>query len=195
MFFIELLSHASFFVIFLTIFYVTYVGFIQQKSMTNEFTDLITQSFQFLIIMFPPDIISTIVGFLNDSRTLADPMLDQLVKDETNSNEKLLTPVFIGVFLSAGLSLAFCFLYTWYIGHSVYELFYTNLISLGFVAVTDFIIVALYGNFRMMTTEFLAGMFSVKAAGGQLDCDIVDETLFEMFPVPWIQNMITQIMS
>ena len=195
MFFIELLSHASFFVIFLTIFYVTYVGFIQQKSMTNEFTDLITQSFQFLIIMFPPDIISTIVGFLNDSRTLADPMLDQLVKDETNSNEKLLTPVFIGVFLSAGLSLAFCFLYTWYIGHSVYELFYTNLISLGFVAVTDFIIVALYGNFRMMTTEFLAGMFSVKAAGGQLDCDIVDETLFEMFPVPWMQNMITQIMS
>ena len=181
MFFIELLSHASFFVIFLTIFYVTYVGFIQQKSMTNEFTDLITQS--------------TIVGFLNDSRTLADPMLDQLVKDETNSNEKLLTPVFIGVFLSAGLSLAFCFLYTWYIGHSVYELFYTNLISLGFVAVTDFIIVALYGNFRMMTTEFLAGMFSVKAAGGQLDCDIVDETLFEMFPVPWMQNMITQIMS
>ena len=190
-----MLSHASFFVIFLTIFYVTYVGFIQQKSMTNEFTDLITQSFQFLIIMFPPDIISTIVGFLNDSRTLADPMLDQLVKDETNSNEKLLTPVFIGVFLSAGLSLAFCFLYTWYIGHSVYELFYTNLISLGFVAVTDFIIVALYGNFRMMTTEFLAGMFSVKAAGGQLDCDIVDETLFEMFPVPWMQNMITQIMS
>ena len=190
MFFAEVLSHISFFIVFLTIFYVTYVGYIQQQSMINEFTGLIKESFQFLVVLFPPQLLQFFQDILYASTGFVDPALDKLVKQETGANTQVLTPVYTGVFTAASLGIFISCLITYFAGHSIVELIYTNLISLSFVALTDFIIVALYGQFRLIDTQYLAGAFSVKAAGGQLNCNVVENTLFSIFPFPWIQNLI-----
>lgn len=190
LFFVEVLSHICFFTVFLTVFYVTYVGFIQQKSMVNEFLDLLRQSLQFLIIIFPPTLVTTIKNILLGTQSTVDDALNKLVDQETGQNQKLLTPVFIGVFSAAIVGLLFCFIITRWYGYNVDQLIYTNLISLSFVALTDFIIVALYGQFRMLDTQYLSGLFAVKASGGVPDCNVVENTLFQMFRAPWIQNLI-----
>jgi hypothetical protein len=190
LFFIEVLSHVCFFTVFLTVFYVTYVGYIQQKSMVSEFVDLLRQSFQFLVILFPPNLINFIREIILGTQSDIDSILDNLVQQETGENQKILTPVFIGVFSGAIIGLFISFFVTAWYGYSVDELIITNLISLSFVAVTDFIIVALYGQFRMLDTQYLSGLFAVKASGGVPDCNVVENTLFKMFPQSWIQNLI-----
>lgn len=195
LFFVEVLSHICFFTVFLTVFYVTYVGFIQQKSMVGEFVDLLRQSLQFLIILFPPNLVTVIKNILTGTQDDVDNILNQLVQQETGENQKVLTPVFIGVFSAATIGLFISFVVTAWYGYSVNELIYTNLISLSIVAITDFIIVALYGQFRMLDTQYLSGLFAVKASGGVPDCNVVENTLFQMFPIPWIQNLIKSFLQ
>ena len=194
LFFVEVLSHICFFTVFLTVFYVTYVGYIQQKSMVNEFLDLLRQSFQFLIILFPPTLITAIKDILTGTQSDVDSILNQLVEQEAGQNKQLLTPVFIGVFSGALVGLLISFFVTAWYGYSVDELIITNLISLSFVAITDFIIVALYGQFRMLDTQYLSGLFAVKASGGVPNCNVVETTLFNMFPESWIQNLIKKFL-
>ena len=191
---IELLSHISFFTVFLTVFYVTYVGYIQSKSMVSEFTQLLNESFQSLVVIFPPQIISAIQSTLSISKTFVDPSLDKLVQQQTGSNQQLLTPVYIGVFTGAALGIGIAIILTIMYGGSVWELFYTNLISLSFIAITDFIIVALYGQFRLIDTQYLAGLFSVKAAGGTPNCALVEQTLDSIFTWSFLQNIINNFL-
>jgi len=190
MFFAEVLSHISFFIVFLTIFYVTYVGYIQQQSMITEFSSLLKESFQFLVILFPPQLLQFFQDVLYMSTGFVDPVLDKLVKQETGQNAQVLTPVYIGVFTAATIGILLSSFLTYLAGHSIIELLYTNLISLSFVAITDFIIVALYGQFRLLDTQYLSGLFSVKAAGGNLNCNVGEDTLDSMFTIPWIQSII-----
>lgn len=195
MIFIEVISHASFFVLFLTAFYVTYVGFIMQRSMVEEFTLLLKETLQVLIVVLPPQLLQIIQNILYGTRPMVEDALNTLVVQEQGENKQLLTPVFIGVFVSASIGLSLAIILTIYYGGSVVELLYTNLISLSFIAVTDFIITALYGQFRLIDTQFLSGMFAVKAAGGTLNCDIVENTLDSMFPIPFVQNIINAFLK
>lgn len=191
---IEILSHISFFTVFLTVFYVTYVGYIQSRSMVAEFTQLLNESFQSIVVLFPPQMISAIQDTLSISKTFVDPSLDKLVQQQSGTNQQLLTPVYIGVFTGAALGIGIAIILTIIYGGSVWELLYTNLISLSFIAITDFIIVALYGQFRLIDTQYLAGLFSVKAAGGTPNCAVVEQTLDSIFTWSFLQNIINNFL-
>jgi len=192
---IEIISHLSFFIIFLTIFYVNYVGVIQSRSMVNEITEILKDTFLPLLILISPQGLSEVKTLLISSKTIADPALDSLVEQETESNKKLLTPVYVGVFIAATVGILVSIIATSMYGGSIFELFYTNLISLSFIAIADFIIVALYGQFRLLDTQFLVGMGGMIGGGQPPKCDFILQTLDEMFPIPFIQNIIKNFLS
>lgn len=163
--------------------------------MVSEITEILKDSFLPLLILIPPSGMSEVKNLLNESKSIADPALDQLVQEETAQNTKLLTPVYVGVFIAATVGILVSIIATAMIGGSVLELIYTNLISLSFIALTDFIIVALYGQFRLLDTQFLVGMGGLIGAGRSPNCNFVLDTLDEMFPVAFIQNIIKSFLT
>ena len=195
MFLIELLSHISFFIIFLTIFYVTFVGFIQGMSVSNQFSSLLTQFITFISISMPQSVLQAINIALNESTGPVDEAIDGMVQAENDSNRKLLTPVFVGIFTFAIVTLTVCFIATAYIGRSVNELIYGNLISISFIGITDVLITTLYGQFHTFDGQYIAGLFAQKTSGGTLNCNVVETTLFDIFPETWIQSIIKQVMG
>lgn len=163
--------------------------------MVNEFTEILKDSFLPLLVIIPQSGISEIQSLLGYSKTYVDPILDNLVDEETSQNKTLLTPVYVGVFTAATVGILVSIIATIMYGGSVFELLYTNLISLAFLAITDFIIVALYGQFRILDTQFLVGMGAVAGSGERINCNFVLEKLDDMFPIPFIQNIIKQFLT
>ena len=192
---VELLSHISFFIVFLTVFYVTFVGFIQGASISNQFTALLQQAITFMAVTMPSSFLQYFSAGLVASESSIDTALTGLVDSENDINRKLLTPVFIGIFSFAILTLFVCFIVTAYMGESVNELIYGNLISITFIAITDLLITTMYGQLRTFDSAYLAGLFAQKTSGGNLNCNVVEDTLFEMFPESWIQSIIKSVMG
>jgi len=193
--FVEVLSHTSFFVIFLYVFYTTYVGFIQQKSMADEFSRLFDQALNFMVITLPPSVISFVRNILGNSYPIVDPLLDNLVSQENQANNALLTPVMIGVMTAGAVGIVMSMILAGLLGESVFELIVANLISLSIIAATDIIITTLYGQFRMLDNQYLSALFALKASGGQMNCNVVKTTLDNMFPVPFIQKIVNWFLT
>ncbi len=193
-FLIEILSHASLFLIFLTGFYVTYVGYIQEHSMVTEFGLLLQQSIQTMGITLPPQLLAGLADGLAASPQYVQPVLNQLVADETNQNKQLLTPVFFGVLIASSVGLATSLVLAYLVDMSIPLLLAENLIALTFIAVTDIIITTLYGNFRTLDSQYLLGIFSQRASGMALKCTVVEDTLDAMFPIPFIQSIIRSLL-
>lgn len=193
-FLIEILSHASFFLIFLTIFYMTYVGFIQEHSMVTEFSSLLTQSVQTMGIVLPPQVLQFISALLNAAPQVFQPALDAVVQEEDGSNKQLLSPVFTGVAIAAGCGLVISFALAFMTGYSIPLLFAENLIALSIIAITDILITTIYGNFRTLDSQYLMGIFAQRASGLPVQCDVVKDTLDKMFPIPFVQNLINKML-
>lgn len=191
---IEVLSHVSMFLIFLTIFYVTYVGFTQSRSMVDEMGILFDQSLNTAGLILPPAVLKGLSSILVKSPDIMQPILEQLVITENDKNTNVLTPLYLGVIITSicGLFISFSLAYAY--GYSMLQLLGENLISLGFIAVTDIIITTLYGNFRTLDTQYLLGLFGQKASGVNVDCDIVKDTLDKMFPIPFVQKIIAAVL-
>jgi hypothetical protein len=191
---IEVLSHVSMFLIFLTVFYVTYVGFTQSRSMVDEMGILFDQSLNTAGLVLPPTILKGLSSILVDSPEIMKPILDDMVNAEDNTNKGVLSPLYLGVIIASvsGLIISFSLAYAY--GYSMLQLLAENLISLVFIAVTDIIITTLYGNFRTLDTQYLLGLFGQKASGVNVDCDIVKDTLDKMFPIPFVQKIIAAVL-
>jgi hypothetical protein len=191
---IEVLSHVSMFLIFLTVFYVTYVGFTQSRSMVDEMGILFNQSLNTAGLVLPPTILKGLSSILVDSPEIMQPILDDMVNAEDNTNKGVLSPLYLGVIIASvsGLIISFSLAYVY--GYSMLQLLAENLISLVFIAVTDIIITTLYGNFRTLDTQYLLGLFGQKASGVNVDCDTVKDTLDKMFPIPFVQKIIAAVL-
>jgi len=187
---IDILSHASLFLIFLTVFYVTYVGYIQERSMVHEFGGLLSQSLQTLGLALPPPLLTFFNDILKASPAIVQPVLDKLVEEETAKNQKVLSPLFLGVLIASVLSLSISLFLAFLTGYSITQLLMENLIALSFIAITDILITTLYGNFRTLDSQYLLGIFAQKGSGSALQCNVVEDTLDKMFPIPFIQKII-----
>jgi len=190
MFFIEILSHASFFVIFLTIFYITFITYIQQQSMINDLTLLFRDSTQTLTVLFPSNVIGFFEQVLSGTQTVIDPVLGSVNASISESNKKVLTPIIVYGFTIAGIGILVSMGMAAYYGHSMIELLYTNLISITIIAITEFIITTLYGQFRLLDNQYLSGLFALKASGGTPDCNVVGQTLDQIFPGMGLEKLI-----
>ena len=187
---IDILSHASLFLIFLTVFYVTYVGYIQERSMVHEFGGLLSQSLQTLGLILPPSFLTLINDVLKASPAFIRPTLDTLVQHETDANKKVLSPLFLGVLIASVIALSLSLFLAYLSGYSILRLLMENLIALSFIAITDVLITTLYGNFRTLDSQYLLGIFAQKGSGAPLQCNVVEDTLDKMFPIPFIQKII-----
>lgn len=191
---IEVLSHVSMFLIFLTIFYVTYVGVTQSRSMVDEMGTLFNQSLNTAGLVLPPTILKGLSSILVASPQIMQPILDDMVAAEDVTNKGVLNPLYLGVIIASvsGLLISFSLAYVY--GYSMLQLLGENLISLLFIGVTDIIITTLYGNFRTLDSQYLLGLFGQKASGVDVDCDIVKDTLDKMFPIPFVQKIIAAVL-
>ena len=187
---IEILSHASLFLLFLTVFYVTYVGYIQERSMVHEFGGLLSQSLQTIGVTLPPQFLSFINDILKASPAIVGPVLDSLVENEASTNQKVLSPLFLGVLIASVSALCISLVLAFFVGYSIPQLMMENLIALAFIAVTDVLITTLYGNFRTLDSQYLLGIFAQKGSGAPLQCNVVEDTLDKMFPIPFVQKII-----
>lgn len=187
---IDILSHASLFLIFLTVFYVTYVGYIQERSMVHEFGGLLSQSLQTLGLALPPPLLTFFNDILKASPAIVQPVLDKLVEEETAKNQKVLSPLFLGVLIASIIALSISLLLAFLTGYSITQLLMENLIALSFIAITDILITTLYGNFRTLDSQYLLGIFAQKGSGSALQCNVVEDTLDKMFPIPFVQKII-----
>jgi hypothetical protein len=190
MFFIEILSHASFFIIFLTVFYITFISYTQQQSMINDLTLLFRDSTQTLTVLFPSNVITFFEQVLAGTQTIVDPVLGEVSTSIDESNKKVLTPIIIYGFSIAGVGILLSMGLAGYYGHSMIELLYTNLISISIIAITEFIITTLYGQFRLLDNQYLSGLFALKASGGSPDCNVVGQTLDQIFPGMGLEKLI-----
>lgn len=190
MFFIEILSHASFFVIFITIFYITFISYIQQNSMISDLSALFRDSTQTLAVLFPTNVTTFFEQVLSGTQTLIDPVLGQVDASLAESNKKILTPIIIYGFTTAGIGILLSMGMASYYGYGMIELLYTNLISISIIAVTEFIITTLYGQFRLLDNQYLSGLFALKASGGTPDCNVVGQTLNDIFPGMGLDKLI-----
>lgn len=192
--FIEVLSHTSFFIIFLYLFYTNYVGFIQQRSMINEFRTLADNVLDIAVVIVPPQVISKIRNVLSISKPYADSALTTVVQQTNAQNAALLNPIMIAIMLSGGVGIILSIFLTYMAGESVFQLIVANLISLSIIAITDILITSLYGQFRLLDNQYLTALFALKTSNTPLDCNVVQETLDDMFPEKWIQSIINSMM-
>lgn len=158
--------------------------------MINDLTALFRDSTQTLVVLFPSNVLSFFEQILTGTQTLVDPILGQVVSGITESNNKVLTPIIIYGFTIAGIGILVSMGMAAYYGHSMIELLYTNLISITIIAITEFIITTLYGQFRLLDNQYLSGLFALKASGGTPDCNVVGQTLDQIFPGMGLDKLI-----
>lgn len=190
MFLIEILSHVAFFIMFLTVFYVTFISYTQQKSMIDNLNAIFADSTQTLIITTPPTVLSFFTEVMSGIQAIMDPILGEVSAGISESNRKVVTPFFIYGFAVAGALLLISIGLSLYYGYSVFQLFYTNLISITFIAITEVIITTLYGQFRLLDNQYLNGLIAMKASGGTIDCNVIGQTLDQMFPGMGLDKLI-----
>lgn len=158
--------------------------------MINDLTDLFRDSTQTLVVLFPGSVVSFFEQILSGAQTVIDPVLAGVTASITESNKKVLTPIIIYGFTIAGLGILLSMGLAGYYGYSMIELLYTNLISISIIAITEFIITTLYGQFKLLDNQYLSGLFALKASGGTPDCNVVGQTLNDIFPGMGLDKLI-----
>lgn len=158
--------------------------------MINDLTLLFRDSTQTLTVLFPLNVVSFFEQVLGETQTLIDPVLGQVNASISESNKKVLTPIIIYGFTIAGIGILVSMGLAAYYGYSMIELLYTNLISISIIAATEFIITTLYGQFRLLDNQYLSGLFALKASGGSPNCNVVGQTLDEIFPGMGLDKLI-----
>uniref|UniRef100_A0A6C0AHV8 Uncharacterized protein n=1 Tax=viral metagenome TaxID=1070528 RepID=A0A6C0AHV8_9ZZZZ len=164
LFVIELLMHCAFFLIFLTTFYFTYVGYIQNISLVKEISSLGNEYVS--------------LGKVDKSGK------PQFTNDSSEENQRIVTYVGVSVGLISALFIGLAITLSILTNHSVFELIVSNLITISFIAVTDIVILSIFGLFQVLQKTFMTGLLG-KIASGQsqsIKCDMMKTTVERMFP-------------
>lgn len=194
--FVEVLSHSSFFLIFLYFFYVTYVGYIQEISISKEFYYLGDQVLNVAEVFLPTSILKYVQYILSNPAVFLGPMVDKAEKEMSGNTVLQRAFKYVLIFGISGIFLSFFIAFL--LGESLMELFISNLISLTIIAANDVIIATVYGQFRMMDTEYLTSLAAISAGMGQLPrgCNaIMDNTLTRLFSTGWLRSIVDSTMG
>jgi len=151
----DLLIHVSIFLIFITVFYMTFVRYIQNLSLANEVKDY-TKTFTDLIgVNSTPGMIKQYeINLKNfNPSSLTDP-------DVTAKNNSVVQMLTLYVGIVSGLLLLIGLVLAYFAGKSFIEIIYMNAITIIFIAITDSIILAIFGTFKIVQTSYLIGTLS-----------------------------------
>ena len=168
----------------------TFVVYIQNASLGNELRNVVKTVIEIVGVNLN-------VGQLQELETALNaykPPDDTLT---LSNNKKLVNQLIIGVSFITAITIFFSLIFAYINSLSILDLVYTNLITVAFIAITDIVILSIFGSFTLLQTTFLVGIFSSKRnpdAGYNIHCpEIMQDTLYNMFPA--FKNIIDKIMD
>ena len=172
--------HSSFFLIFLTIFYLTFFVFIQSDKLSGELVDILDNWGYINLIA-----LSTDKYHLQELKTM---MENTNIPEETPNNNALLIPLGIIVGTLSFLMISTSLTIAYFNNINILTLLYTNLITIFFIGITDMFIVLFFSIFKVIQPGFLIGMTAIttmhRQGGTKPDClRLVDDTLEGLFPL------------
>lgn len=177
----EVCVHSGFFMLFLLLFYFTYVLFIQNQAFVNDLWGLIQEPIETLKLFDPSG-----VAQLGQKLKQIDASAMMGGSGWESQNNAIRTNVMIIMPSIAAVLIILGFFLQYHAGGSLFEMLLSNLIVLGFIAVTEFGIVGLFlSNFVEIDKEFVKAMLlynvtTENAFGGQ--CDFVGQFLNSVLP-------------
>ena len=125
--------HTAFFLLFLTMFYLTFFVFIQNEKIPPDLSSI-----------FEQDGYMGLIGALstkNNLEKLRDSIKNFNPPAGTPDNSKILRPLAIIVAGCSFILMYLSILISYWNNYSILELFYTNLITICFIALTDIFII------------------------------------------------------
>jgi hypothetical protein len=176
----EILLHSAFFLVFLTIFYTTFFVFIQSNKLPGELSEIF-DDWGYISIM-------SIGMTKNDIQNMKNYMKDYKPDSGTPDNSELLFTLWAVVSISTLIMVSVSVSIALKHNIDLFTLFYTNCITLLFIAITDVFIVLFFSIFKVIQPGFLIGISAVsnsyKRGGSQPpDClRLLEDTLEELFP-------------
>lgn len=179
-FIVEILIHSSFFLAFLTVFYMTFFVFVQNMKLSKEISDMFEQF----------GYINLIGSFSsrNELQNLKNEIQNYNIDASPVDNSKLIYFVTIIVSSVCCVLIGISFIICYFQGINIIQLVYTNLITIMFIAITDIFIVLFFSVFKVIQPGFL---FGIILSGNQFssngiqssDCEkILRDGLDEVFP-------------
>lgn len=152
----DVLIHTSLFLAFLTLFFFTFVTFIQTQSLINDMFEMFKQILQVKIAFSTPDQLTTFLNQIDESISKLQSTVDN--KDvDNNAKITLYASIIISV-LCAILFSAGIFVH-WINNENFYELFISNIIVLLFIAASELFIVGVFlYNFIEIDSDFLVSI-------------------------------------
>lgn len=174
-FFTEVLTHTSFFMLFLPFFFFFYVSGVQSKSFTKDLFNSIKPAINSSGILINKD---SDINFTQVTTELANVAINsEYAQTETshiltnNKNTILIASLVFG--LSGAFFLAIALFIHYRNGESIKDLLLSNIITLAFIIMSEFVIVGVFlPNFVEMNDEFINGVL-----GGGICLDYVYDFL------------------
>ena len=159
-FIVEILIHSSFFLAFLTTFYMTFFVFIQNMKLAKEISDMFEQ-FGYI----------NLVGSLStryELQTLKDKIQNFTPNVPAIDNSKIIYYITIIVGSICAGFIGIALIISLLKGINIIKLAYSNLITIMLIALTDVFIVLFFSIFKVIQPGFLIGMI---LSGNQLNPD------------------------
>jgi len=177
-FWAEVCAHTSFFIMFLSIFYFTFVTYIQTESLSNDLFNIIQTNLNTSMAFSTPDNLNKISQEI-DSKLAS---IQSIVPPPQTNNATIILTVEIAVGI-LGPVLLLLGIYLQYINNeSISELIASNIVVILFIAISELFIVGMFlRNFIEIDTQFISAI--VPAVNSQYyKCDFVAGFLDTFLP-------------
>jgi hypothetical protein len=186
MFWVEVLVHTAFFLLFLPIFYFEYVAPLQSYSVISDLFDIAQPEFLDVALLNSLNSTQNLTTAVN---TAADLFKNEIIDEFSAENKTIklnayLVCEIVGfAFLCTGVGLAY------YYELNITELLLSNVIVLSFIIISEFFIVgAFFKNFKEIDAEFVKASFvGGMAHGYRFRCPDASDYLLSLIP-SWINR-------
>ena len=201
MFWIDVCLHTAFFLAFLPVFYFEFVAPMQSYTVIDDIFGIIQPEFlniALLTSLTNPQNLTKAVDLFNielaENEQLGSDLDTLMSKNAQTKLRSYFWCEFTAVVLFiVGISMAL-----WY-NQNVFDLVLTNLIVLGFIAVSEFTIVGLFfKNFKEVDSDFVkATLAQAFAESGptvvpsEMKCNYTDRLVGSIFP-QWLLKLFTK---
>lgn len=167
--------HTAFFLLFLTMFYLTFFVFIQNEKIPPDVSSIFEQDGYIGLI--------SALSTKNNLEKLKNSIQNYKPSTTPPDNSKIIRPLAIIVGGSSFILMYLSILISYWNNHSILELFYTNLITIFFIGLTDMFIVLFFSVFKVVQPGFLIGLNLVLSSDSNPDCRrIMNDGLDQIFP-------------
>ena len=203
MFWIDVCLHTAFFLAFLPVFYFEFVAPMQSYTVVDDIFEIVQPEFlniALLTSLTNPQNLTKAVDLFNIELAENEQLgsgIDSLMANnaQTKLRAYLGCEITAGLLFVLGISMA-----VWY-EQNVFDLVMTNLIVLGFIAVSEFTIVGLFfKNFKEVDADFVKATLAQAFAesgptpslvSSEMKCNYTDRLVGSIFP-PWLLNLFTK---